>query len=149
MTQTLFEAPRRCINRVFLHCSASEAAVHNAELVRLIRGWHENRGFNDIGYHFVIDRQGAILAGRPLDKTPAAQKGNNMNTIAICVHGLRFDDPWPVTAQAASVISLCGQIHQAYRGIVAFWPHNAVSNKACPVFDVDKLLGLDRWRRMQ
>jgi len=144
----MFEAPKRIIDRVFLHCSASEINQTGQELVDEIRRWHLARGFSDIGYHFVVDVEGTTLPGRSLEKTPAAQRGHNLRTIAICAHGLVFNDEWYHSAQAASLISLCGQIHQSYQGIIGFWPHNAVANKACPVFDVTRLLGLDRWRRM-
>jgi hypothetical protein len=148
MTELLFHAPRRIVRRIFLHCSASETHISGRDLVNVIDGWHRSRGFAEIGYHFVVDKEGIVLPARSLEKTPAAQKGNNTATIAICVHGLEFRDTWPHSAQASAVINLCGQINSAYRGIIAFWGHNEVSAKACPVFDYRTLLSLDRWRRM-
>ena len=118
-------------------------------LVSLIEEWHVARGFSGVGYHFILDKQGAVMPGRGLDRIPAAQKGHNMHTIAICVHGLRFLDGWPYGHQAMATINLCSEINAAMDGVVAFWPHSAVnSRKTCPVFDMKALLGLDRWRRM-
>ena len=153
MTDGQFLAPKRNVRRVFLHCSAWDDPMAGWNLVAEIRRWHtdpkpKGNGWNDIGYHYVIDKEGVIMPGRSLETTPAAQLGNNRATIAICVHGLTFADTWPHGAQAAAVINLAGQINAALHGIVGWWPHNAVSNRACPVFDVTKLLGLDRWRRM-
>ena len=83
-----------------------------------------------------------------LDLSADTNIGHNLKTIAICTHGLTFAETWPRGAQAAAVISLCGSINTALHGIVGYWPHNSVANKACPVWDVTELLGLDRWRRM-
>ena len=154
MTDGQFLAPKRNVRRVFLHCSAWDSAMAGQELVAEIRRWHtdpkpKGNGWNDIGYHFIIDGMGEVMPGRSLEKTPAAQRGNNLKTIAICTHGLTFPETWPRGAQAASVISLCGQINVAYHGVIAFHGHNEVSNKSCPVFPVPDLLGLDRWSRMQ
>lgn len=145
----IFEKLDRPVDRVFIHCSASDKEVDGEELVALITDWHRARKFNGIGYHFVGDKTGAILAGRDLELIPAAQKGHNAGTIAICVHGLVFPDNWTKSAQAGSLINLCASISTAYSGLMAFWGHNEVnSNKTCPVFDHAALLGLDRWRRM-
>ena len=150
-----FEQPKRRIDRVFLHCSAWDSDMAGQELLAEIRRWHTSpsdtdpsKPWADIGYQYVIDRQGEVMAGRGLERIPAAQAPHNRRTVAICVHGLTFPDTWHMGAQAGAVVSLCGQINQAYHGIVGFWAHNEVANKACPVFDHRALLGLDRWRRM-
>ena len=50
----------------------------------------QNNGWQDIGQHFTIFPDGAILTGRPLEKTPACIYGNNAN--AICIENLgNFD----------------------------------------------------------
>lgn len=82
----IFKKPRRRVNRVFLHCSASDVPAHDN--VATIRRWHLARGFSDIGYHFFIHKNGKISKGRNIEKTPAAQRKNNTGTIAICLHGL-------------------------------------------------------------
>ncbi len=144
----IFEQPKRRVTRVFLHCSAWDDPMVGKDLVAEIRRWHRERGWNDIGYHFVVDRLGEVMTGRDLEKTPAAQYGHNRGTIAICVHGLTFPDKWHLGAQAGAVVSLAGTINTAFHGIVGWWGHNEVSDKACPVFDHKALLQLDRWRRM-
>ena len=145
----MFRAPTRHISRVFIHCSASDdQKLVGSRLIEEINAWHIRRGFSGIGYHYAIDKLGAIMEGRSLSIKPAAQKGHNEATIAICVHGLEFGQPFYSSKQADSLRNLCNQIHLAYSGVIAFWPHNAVANKACPVFDVDRVLALDKWRRM-
>lgn len=144
----MFEAPKRHVNRVFIHCSASDVDLTGLDLVREIDFWHKTRKpkpFNEIGYHFVIDKKGWIGAGRSLELQPATQYPYNRGTIAICVHGLEDFAP-PIIG---SLYRFCTQINHAYSGVIAFWPHNAVSNKSCPIIDIDDILGLDKWRRMR
>lgn len=145
MSEILFEKPARPVDRVFLHCSASEAAAAAGALLALVRKWHvEERGWADVGYHFLVDRAGAVIPARPLSATPAAQRGHNTGTIAICAHGLNsFPSP-----QLAAVAALCRAINQAYLGRISFHGHCEVSAKSCPVFDYHGLLKLDRWQRM-
>jgi N-acetyl-anhydromuramyl-L-alanine amidase AmpD len=136
----VFEAPERAVDRVFLHCSASDRPEHDD--VGVMRDWHvDGRGWSDVGYHYFIRKDGTVQAGRPLERIPAAQAGNNAGTIAICLHGLareRF-----TKAQYRSLITLCDEIDAAYGGMVTFHGHCEVSSKACPVFPYRVVLGLD------
>ena len=139
-----FEKPRRKVDRVFIHCSASDNPNHDN--IDTMRAWHKANGWNDVGYHFFIRKSGQIEAGRPLSRTPAAQKPHNSGTIAICLHGLK--ESRFTKSQFGALIGLCGQIHAAYDGCVAFHGHREVANKACPVFDYRRVLGLDDRGRM-
>lgn len=70
-----FIKPNRRIDRVFVHCSASDVPEHDS--VKTIEEWHLARGFTDIGYHFFIHKNGNVSPGRDIEKTPAAQRGHN------------------------------------------------------------------------
>ena len=84
----MFTRPEREVDRVFLHCSASDSPEHDG--VDVIRRWHiDDNGWDDVGYHYFIRRDGTLESGRPLEKTPAAQAGSNAATIAVCLHGPR------------------------------------------------------------
>lgn len=52
-----------------------------------IRRWHKQRGFRDVGYHYIIRLNGKIEHGRPLDEWGAHAKGYNSNSIGICYIG--------------------------------------------------------------
>lgn len=139
----IFEKPKRFVDRVFLHCSASEAPATGDDLKALVRKWHVGeRGWTDIGYHYLVDRASVVIACRPLATVPAAQRGHNRGTIAICAHGLA------TFPQLNAVAQLCREINQAYAGRISFHGHCEVSAKSCPVFDYHALLRLDRWQRM-
>jgi len=47
----------------------------------------KGRGFNDIGYHYIIELSGLTVVGRPLWKPGAHVKGHNKDTIGICYIG--------------------------------------------------------------
>lgn len=134
-----FTAPVRSINTIFLHCSASDNSSHDDTSV--MKSWHVKRGFSDIGYHFFINKNGNIQEGRSIEKSPAAQKGHNSGSIAICCHGLKIDKF--TDAQLASVKSLCKKIVDSYTKKIRIRGHREVSSKTCPVFDYKKLLSLN------
>jgi len=141
MSRTIFKKPKRRVDRVFIHCSASDNPKHDN--VATIRRWHLARGFSDIGYHFFIHKNGKISKGRNIEKTPAAQRGNNSGTIAICLHGLQKEKFTNAQFKAIQAISI--DINNAYYKNISFHGHKEVSAKACPVFDYKKVLNLDRF----
>ena len=137
----MFKRPRRGVKRVFIHCSASNRPEDsNVETIRL---WHLSRGFADIGYHFFIGFDGKIETGRELERLPAAQRGHNALSIAICLAGGQDGTTEAfTTAQFQSLKRLCRAIHDAYDGQITFHGHCEVSNKNCPVFDYETILAL-------
>lgn len=68
-----------------IHCSAT----HNGKDIDIedIRQWHKDRGWQDIGYHYVIKRDGTIQCGRLESEIGAHVKGHNSNSIGICLVG--------------------------------------------------------------
>ncbi len=135
-----FIRPKRKVDRVFIHCSASDNPKHDN--TETIRKWHLERGFSDIGYHYYINKSGQVYVGRPLEKIPAAQTGHNTGTIAICLGGLvkeRF-----TSQQFEALKKLCNEINIAYNRGVTFHGHCEVNRgKTCPVFDYKKVLNLN------
>ena len=58
-----------------------------------IRDWHVNgNGWSDIGYHYVIKRNGLVEAGRPVSISGAHAKGHNADSIGICLVGGMLED---------------------------------------------------------
>ena len=76
-----------------------------------MRSWHLDRKWSDVGYHYFIRKSGKLEVGRDIEKTPAAQGGNNTGTIAICLHGL--DKANFKKAQFRKLVSLCIEIRDA------------------------------------
>ena len=141
----------RPIDTIFVHCSATRPdwmAGQSAEAKRdEIDRWHKQRGFKSItgvhiGYHYVIDRDGIIVAGRPVDEIGAHVKGHNTGSIGICLiggHGSnendRFTDHYTAN-QAVSLHNLIDRLRAEHPGIKQVRGHNEVAAKACPGFNV-------------
>jgi len=133
----IFSKPHRDIDRVFIHCSASGLAAHDD--VEVIRSWHLKNGWSDIGYTYYITFDGTVHRGRDVEITPAAQRGHNTGTIAICLSGLAVGDF--TQEQFESLRNLCEQIDDRIPD-VTFHGHCEVSDKECPVFDYKEILNL-------
>ena len=134
-----FIKPARKVTKVFLHHSASDLAEHDNP--GIIEDWHLKRGFNSIGYHFFISKDGLVHPGRSLEVIPAAQKGFNTGSIAICLSGLKqFTDN-----QKDSLIELCEQIQDAYDQKISFHGHKEVNPSECPNYPYKKWLWLDEF----
>jgi len=55
--------------------------------VKDIQQWHLDRGWSDIGYHWVIRRDGTLERGRPEYRVGAHVGSNNTGNIGICMAG--------------------------------------------------------------
>lgn len=75
----------REINLIAIHCTASPNG-RPLPLETLERE-HLRRGFNGIGYHYVIGVDGSVSQTRPLEKLGAHVKGHNANSIGISLVG--------------------------------------------------------------
>ena len=75
----------RTIKDIIVHCSAT-AEGKNCH-AKDIDKWHRQRGFNCIGYHYVIDLDGKVEAGRPESQVGAHCAGYNSVSIGVCYIG--------------------------------------------------------------
>ena len=131
----------RKINKIIIHCSATpvgrEVSVSN------IRKWHLQRGFNDIGYHYVIHLDGKISVGRPIEKVGAHCAYENRGSIGICyVGGMTKDMKKPkdtrTQAQKDSLIKLMHELIYKYNKDMTIHGHNEYANKSCPCYNVQE-----------
>lgn len=129
---------KRKIDKIIIHCSATPEGKDIS--VETIRDWHLKRGWSDIGYHYVIDLDGRVHAGRPIEKTGAHVKGHNTGSIGICyVGGVEQDGKTPkdtrTKEQKAALDNLLFILTDVFAN-VTIHGHNEFSSKACPSFDV-------------
>ena len=75
----------RKIDLIVIHCSATREDRDFTENALGIA--HRRRGFNGIGYHFYIRKNGDIKTTRPIEKIGAHAKGCNAHSIGICYEG--------------------------------------------------------------
>jgi len=135
------------VREIVVHCAATRPSwMHNrplADKVAEIRRWHvEDRGWRDIGYHWVIDRDGAVAPGRAETEIGAHVAGHNAGTIAISLiggHGASADDRFAdhfTPAQDAALRRLIAEIEGRAGGALQISGHNEYAPKACPGFHV-------------
>ncbi len=73
------------VRYLVVHCSATRANANvSAADIRL---WHKRKGWRDIGYHFVIKRDGTVEKGRPTNEPGAHVSGFNGQSLGICMVG--------------------------------------------------------------
>lgn len=81
------------IHTIVVHCSATMGGQWVD--AKDIDEWHKARGWSGIGYHRVIRLDGSVEQGRPFTRRGAHVKGNNTNTIGICLIGGLDDEGEP------------------------------------------------------
>jgi len=128
----------RPLDTIFIHCAATPEGKDFT--VADIRAWHKARGFSDIGYHYVVYRDGRVMIGRPVGQIGAHVAGHNTGSIGICyVGGVSADGKTArdtrTLAQRSSLLWLTRQLVAKHR-ITRVRGHNEVAAKACPSFDV-------------
>lgn len=80
----------RKVDTIVVHHSASLFYTDAA----IIDKWHNNKGWNGIGYHYVVNRNGDIQVGRPVEKQGAHVKHHNAHSIGVCFIGnFSYTDP--------------------------------------------------------
>lgn len=137
----------RPLSEIIVHCTATRAewwaGRPTADKVAEVRQWHvRDRGWRDIGYHFLIDRDGTVATGRPLDQVGAHVAGHNTGTIGISLFGGhggattdKFEDNF-TSEQDAALRNLIANLQNRFPSISKISGHHEYANKACPCFDV-------------
>jgi len=145
---------RKATDFIAVHCTASPPSVDmDADDIRAIHTAPKGtpfdiapgivfhgRGWSDIGYHFVIRRQGHSEMGRPVMEIGAHVRGFNSRSVAVVLVGgvnaanVPTDNFTPAQWDVLTLL---------LRGLVATFPGAVVQghrdfpnvHKACPSFD--------------
>lgn len=143
-------AARYPVREIVLHCSDTRpdwmASAGLAAQVAEIRRWHvQDRGWKDIGYHWIIGRDGKVLSGRSETTIGAGVEGHNSGVIhAVLIGGHqssendRFDQHF-TPAQNITVRQVIQGISMRTQ-IKLIAGHNDYAAKACPGFRVSTWL---------
>lgn len=131
--------PRETTDAIFVHCSATKPSQNVG--VREIRQWHKEQGWLDVGYHFLIKRDGTVENGRDEGVVGSHAKGYNSNSIGVCLVGGINDkgqmDANFTPAQMQSLRTLLNFLLDKYEG-AKLMAHHDVAPKACPSFDLQR-----------
>ena len=138
----------REINLIVVHCSFTkprDPRQHPLIGVKAIRKWHtdpkpEGRGWRDIGYHYVIKRDGTLQLGRPIEQSGAHVRGHNKHSIGICLvggmdkrTGKAVDDY--TNDQWQTLRMVVGGLKTQY-GAAVLGHNDLTTRKTCPNFNV-------------
>ena len=129
------------ITEIIIHCAATPEGVNFD--INDIRKWHvDERGWSDVGYHYIILLDGTIQKGRPTNKQGAHCLGHNGNSIGVCYIGgvdkYSKSKDTRTDAQKVALKALVFMIKDQFKTISSVHGHNEFSKKACPSFDVSK-----------
>lgn len=135
---------KRMINKIIVHCSATPEGKDYT--VDDIRRWHKQQGWSDIGYHYVVYRNGDVVNGRNVDIQGAhcADNGGNINSIGICyIGGCARDGKTPkdtrTDAQKLALLNLLLDLKKMYPHAVILGHRDLDEHgKLCPSFDAKK-----------
>lgn len=75
----------RAIRKIVIHCSATPEG--RDVTAKEIDGWHRQRGWKKIGYHYVIRLDGTVEVGRPESEVGSHVQGHNADSIGIVYAG--------------------------------------------------------------
>lgn len=132
----------RRIDYIVIHCSATMPSMDIG--VKEIRRWHmrEPLSWSDVGYHYVIRRDGTIEQGRDITRIGAHVKGFNNHSIGLCWVGGLNEETKKAEDNRTSEQKMALRM-QVDRLLTAFpdavlMGHNDFPNvnKDCPCFDV-------------
>lgn len=135
------------IQYIFVHCTATPpkaaAKLDSARLMDIF----SNRGWDRSGYQFFVTTEGKLYQMRPFnwddkisyDEIAYGVKGYNSVSIHISYAGGVDENLKPKdtrTPQQKQALSNAIRLIKRKYPFAQVLPHNAVSNKACPSFDV-------------
>jgi N-acetylmuramoyl-L-alanine amidase len=133
----------RKITQLIFHCADTPTGMDVG--VEEIRRWHTDlpprgNGWSDIGYHYVIRRDGTLEDGRPDSIMGAHVYGHNSYSIGICLVGGK--DGFNFTrAQMVTATTLVGNLRRLYDDPEVLGHRDFDSGKECPQFDAALLFG--------
>jgi peptidoglycan hydrolase-like protein with peptidoglycan-binding domain len=136
---------RHPVDEIVVHCAATPpswmAGRALRDQVEEIRRWHRANGWRDIGYHWIIGRDGSILPGRLESEIGAHVVERNQGTIGVCLIGGheaaatdRFErhfTPEQATALRRHITAISNRTR-----IKRISGHNEYAAKGCPGFFV-------------
>lgn len=137
---------KRNIKEIIVHCSATPEGKDYT--VAQIRNMHLKRGFSDIGYHYVIYRDGSVHLGRDVNIAGAHCTNHNTISVGVCyiggcdatkrlANGSLVPKDTRTEPQKKALIGLLKELKALYPN-AKIHSHKDFANKACPSFDATK-----------
>lgn len=128
---------------IIIHGSYTSSAANIG--AREIRRWHKEQGYIDIGYNFVVRRDGTVDEGRQTVYSGAHTLGEyNNNSIGVCLVGgkEKGKDKWEVNYTIRQLIAaqnLIDEIKKEHPDAKVIGHRDADSRRECPGFDAQAM----------
>lgn len=127
---------KRTIDKIIVHCTATPEG--RVETVDSIRRMHKEKGWADIGYHYLIGLNGERWNGRNVDLIGAHCKNHNSYSIGVCYVGGVDKKQQPkdtrTEKQKAALLTLLKELRRMYP-TAKIYGHRDFDKKDCPSFD--------------
>jgi N-acetyl-anhydromuramyl-L-alanine amidase AmpD len=127
---------------IVIHCTQTPSDM-DVDVEKVIQ-WHKNRGFDTIGYHYLIKRDGTLQVGRDEDVVGAHAVQVNGTSIGVAlVGGGTVDMGWEnnfESIQFETLKSILLKLKDKYNIEKIIGHYQVDDKKKCPSFDVPKWL---------
>lgn len=131
--------PMSGVSRITVHHEGSDPVWYTDERttrahLERIRSAHTgaSRRWGDIGYHYIIDRAGRVIEGRPIAYQGAHVSKQNEHNVGVMLLG-NFEKQSPSQAQLTSLQTTLRHLMGKYRVPVSrVYTHRELGRTACP-----------------
>lgn len=142
---------KRSVRKIIIHCSDSEwGSASEIRKWHLANNWSDINNINDVGYHFVISNgmikpslylpalDGTIETGRDIELAGAHARGDNHDSIGICLIGRHSFTRDQYISLYTLLDSLCRLFSVPYENIMGHYETDSglSQGKTCPNFNV-------------
>jgi len=121
------------VTKIIVHCSDSDIEAHDD--IAIVRQWHLDRGWDDVGYQYFIQKDGNLQYGRYIDMAGAHCRGYNTSSVGICLSG-KNDFTFK---QFVSLHDLVDALRITLGSLDVFPHRHFNNNKTCPNFNLKEL----------
>lgn len=124
---------------IIIHCAATRPSLDIGATE--IRKWHKDKGWSDIGYHWVIRRNGKLEPGREQDLVGAHCMGVNSRSVGVCMVGgvKQSDGKTPednfTPEQYKTLLTLITKLKKQYPSAKVVGHNQFETSRGCPSFD--------------
>lgn len=130
------------VEAIIVHCTATAAG--RPFTAADVDVWHKARGWQGIGYHYLVRLDGTIERGRPETRQGAhcAASGMNRRSLGVCYVGGVDDQGRPADTrtpeQRAALLRLLSELKSRYPAALIRGHRDYDRGKACPSFNAKK-----------